>query len=43
MSPPEVLADIQLLKSNYPVIYQCNAETIDRMESKAVEFMTRFQ
>jgi hypothetical protein len=41
LSPGEVLAGIQQLKSNYPAIYQCDAVALDRMESNAVEFMTR--
>jgi hypothetical protein len=41
LSPGEVLAGIQKLKSNYPAIYQCDAVALDRMESNAVEFMTR--
>jgi ribulose bisphosphate carboxylase small subunit len=41
MSPNEVLADIKHLKSNYPAIYQCDAVALDRMESNAVEFMSR--
>jgi hypothetical protein len=41
LSPGEVLAGIQKLKSNYPAIYQCDAAALDRMESNAVEFMTR--
>jgi hypothetical protein len=41
MSPTEVLAGIKYLKSNYPAIYQCDAVALDRMESNAVEFMTR--
>jgi ARC6-like, IMS domain len=41
MSPTEVLAGIQYLKSNYPAIYQCDAAALDRKESNVVEFMTR--
>ncbi len=41
LSPTEVLAGIQRLKSSYPAIYQCDAVALDRMESNAVEFMTR--
>ncbi len=41
MSPIEVLAGIQHLKSNYPVIYQCDAVALDRKESSIVEFMAR--
>jgi hypothetical protein len=41
LSPTEVLAGIQNLKSNYPAIYQCDAMAIDRKESSIVEFMAR--
>jgi hypothetical protein len=41
LSPTEVLAGIQRLKSNYPVIYQCDAVALDRKESSIVELMTR--
>ncbi len=41
LSPTEVLAGIQRLKSNYPAIYQCDAVAIDRKESSIVEFMAR--
>ncbi len=41
LSPTEVLAGIQHLKSNYPTIYQCDAVALDRKESSIVELMTR--
>jgi ribulose bisphosphate carboxylase small subunit len=41
LSPGEVLAGIQQLKSNYPAIYQCDAVALDRKESSVVEFMAR--
>jgi hypothetical protein len=41
LSPGEVLAGIQHLKSNCPAIYRCDAVAIDRMESNVVDFMTR--